>query len=249
MAIEYGALCTDFVISQRLALRMDLPSERETILGLFDRIRKERPGMNRLRRYNGEVALESTETRSNYEWMSLRRTSLRSGSVNPESFESARSLHRTILEVAPYFLTISPLDIAYLEVTLGFDLEAEVNRNEVVFEALLHGSPLAEIVDEEREQVIDCQPLVRFTLDEADEVEGIIDIKTRVRSNESTSGQYEARAITIDCAVRSRRPLKSINALPDRFDDLMRRVQQLADERVVPRLLRPIREIIMSRPS
>ena len=158
MATGYGALCTDFFVNQKLSLRMDLPSERETILGLFDRIRKERPQMNRLRRFEGELSLESREEEPHYEWLALRRTSIRSGSVNPEAIADAAKLHETILHVSPFFLTISPIDIEYLEVVFGFDLEAETNRNEVVFDALMGESALAEIVNRNGEQLLDCQP-------------------------------------------------------------------------------------------
>ena len=36
----FVALCSDFYVNQKLALKMDLPSERETILHFFDRVRK-----------------------------------------------------------------------------------------------------------------------------------------------------------------------------------------------------------------
>ena len=53
MATSYGALCTDFYINQKLALKMDLPSDRETILHFFDLVRREMPSMHRFRRYDG----------------------------------------------------------------------------------------------------------------------------------------------------------------------------------------------------
>ena len=52
MATSYGALCTDFYVNQKLALKMDLPSDRETILHLFDRVKKTVPNMNRFHRYH-----------------------------------------------------------------------------------------------------------------------------------------------------------------------------------------------------
>jgi hypothetical protein len=57
MATSFGALCTDFYVNQKLALKMDLPGERETVLHFFDRVKKSIPAMNRFRRYDGELAL------------------------------------------------------------------------------------------------------------------------------------------------------------------------------------------------
>ena len=114
MATSFGALCSDFYVNQKISLKMDLPTGRETVLDLFDRIRREFPSMDRFRRYDGELALEAPEQSSHYSWMALRRTTVRSGSVNPDSLEQAYKLHRLVLEVAPYFLSISPLDIEFI---------------------------------------------------------------------------------------------------------------------------------------
>jgi hypothetical protein len=249
MATAYGALCTDFFVNQKLSLLLDLPSERETILGLFDRIRKERPQMHRLRRLDGELSLESKEDEPHYEWLALRRTSIRSGSVNPEALEDASKLHEMILHVAPFFLTISPIDIEYLEVVFGFDLETEANRNEVAFDALMGDAAIAGIVDRDRDALLDCQPYVSFALDESRQTHAIIDVKTRVRASEQQSGRFQNNPITVYCTVRRHGPFKSVDELPQVFGRLMKRAERLADERVVPKVLMPIRDVIMSRPG
>ena len=97
-----GALCTDFYVNQKLALKMDLPSARETVLDLFDRVRKELPQMDQFRRYDGELALESPEADSQYSWLALNQTAIRSGWVNPTNLSEAYRLHRLILASATY---------------------------------------------------------------------------------------------------------------------------------------------------
>ena len=37
MSSELGTLCSDFYVNQRVALTMDLPAARQTVLDLFDR--------------------------------------------------------------------------------------------------------------------------------------------------------------------------------------------------------------------
>ena len=59
MVNSIGALCTDFYVNQKLGLKMDLPTARETVLDMFDRVRKSVPSMDRFRRYEGELSLES----------------------------------------------------------------------------------------------------------------------------------------------------------------------------------------------
>jgi len=249
MPTGYGALCTDFFINQKLSLRMDLPSERETILSLFDRIRRERPRMNRLRRYEGELALESPDDETIYEWLALRRTSIRSGSVNPETTEDAWKLHRTILRVAPFFLTISPLDIEAIDLVYGFDFEVEANRNDLVFDALMAESPLAKIIDHDRESLQDCQPFISFALDDAGDLQAHVELKTRVRHAELRSGRYERGPLTLYCTIRKTDAVDSVDELPELIDSLGSRLEQLVDDRVIPHVLRPLREVILSRPG
>ena len=111
MSMNLGALCTDFYVNQKISVTMDLPTARETVLDLCDRIRKQHPAMERFRRYNGELALESKEVDGQYNWMALQQTSVRSGWVNPGSVEQAYDLHRLILEIAPFFLSINAIEV------------------------------------------------------------------------------------------------------------------------------------------
>jgi len=153
----FAALCTDFYVNQKLALKMDLPTNRETLLDLFQRIKRDLPGMDRFRRFDDELALESPGEHAEYSWMALRPTSIRSGWVNPPALERAYRLHQLILDVSPFFLSISPLDVEYLELVFGFDVQAHGNRSAIVFEALLADSPLGQLVRPGFEEVFDAQ--------------------------------------------------------------------------------------------
>ena len=62
MTTSYSVICSDFYVNQKLALKLDVPSSRETVLHMFDRVRKELPRMDRFRRYEDE--LRSNPTRS-----------------------------------------------------------------------------------------------------------------------------------------------------------------------------------------
>lgn len=166
MPTSYRALCTDFYINQRLNLKMDLPMRRDTVLALFDRIRREHSSMDKFRRYQNELALESASRDQGQQWLGLRKTSIRSGSVNPATAGDAYRLHRLVLETAPYYLDISPLDLDYLELLYGFDLMAAGNHDAIVYEALVAGSPLASLIDHDGAIPIDCQPILGMALTE-----------------------------------------------------------------------------------
>src|SRR5690606_3909823 len=123
-------------INGTLGLKLDLPNDRETLLHLFDRVRKSQPEMNRLKRYEGELALESARPtqESEYRWLALRRNNIRTGHVNPRSMAKGYELQRLVLELSPYHLSISPLDVSFVELLFGFDLECKANHDEVVYD-------------------------------------------------------------------------------------------------------------------
>lgn len=249
MSMSLSALCTDFYVNQKLSLKMDLPTARETVLDMCDRIRKELPRMDRFRRYEGELALESPEHDSQYNWMALRRTSVRSGWVNPTTLDEAYKLHRLILAVAPYYLSISPLDVEYIELVFGFDLEATTNRNEVVFDALLGNSMLAGMVDSNHEPVLDAQPFLGFALSEDCSLQAFVEVKSRTRPGEVAAGHYSDEPISVYLTTRKYGPLHSIDDFAATFGTLAEHAERLAEDRLIPQVLMPIREAILTRPG
>jgi hypothetical protein len=237
---QIGALCSDFYVNQKMSLKLDLPTARETVLDMFDRVRRDLPRMDRFRRYDDELALESPEMDSRYSWLALGRTAIRSGWVNPEVLEDAYGLHRLILELAPYFLSISPLDMDSLEIMFGVDLEADRNRNEVVFDALFAGSPLREMVADD-EALVDAQPFIGFALEPGCSRQAFVEIKTRTRTHEIAAGRFDPEPISIYLTVRSYGPFRSIEDLSAAFDELTRDGERLVMDRLLPHVVQPLR--------
>lgn len=241
----FSALCSDFYINQKLGLKLDLPERRETVLDLFDRIRKTFPRLSQFQRYEGEVALESNTADRDWQWVALRQTSIRSGHVNPSSMTDAYQFHKAILEVAPYFLSISPLDIDMLEVVFGFDFETEHDKDSIVFDALLSESPLAGLVDAGFERVSEAQPAIAITLGEREEMQAVFEVRTRPRL--PVAGDRGGDPISIFLTVRRFGPLLSLEELKEAFGAVIGHAEHLAEQRVIPNLVMPIHEAIQSR--
>lgn len=246
MATSFGALCNDFYVNAKLALKMDLPSDRETILHLFDRVRKTIPSMDRFRRYEGELVLESSRKEPEYRWCALRRTSVRTGHVNPDTMNEAYEFHRLVLETAPFHLTISPLDVDYLEVLFGFDLECKANQDEVVFEALYNQSPLANLSRMRGATFLDMQPIFGFQLDAKGQTQAFFEVKTRTKNRKGGAGRYRDEPLGIFLTLRRFGPVRDVEELRPMFDELTVKAEKLAMERLVPDLLQPIARQITS---
>ena len=245
MTNELDTLVTDFYVNQKLSLKMDLPDSRETVLDLFGRLRREFPDLANFRRFENEFALESDETRRSYTWFSLRGTQLRSGSVNPDDLGDAYRLHRKVLDLAPWFLTISPLDVEHLELVFGFDMEAQMNRDQVVFNALLADSPLAELLDTE-DEVLDAQPSLGIMLEPSSQVQAYLEIKTRTTARERNTGNWNREPISVYLTMRHHGPMETLEDLTNRFAALAGHAERIAEQRVVPNVVMPIRHAILA---
>ena len=246
MATSFGALCTDFYVNHKLALKMDLPSERETVLHFLDRVRKAMPGMSRFRRYDGELALESSRKDAEYQWLALRRTSIRTGYVNPQSMADAYRFHRLILELAPYHLTLSPLDVDFIELMFGFDLECKDNHDEVVFEALIEGTPLGSLLKLPNAKIQDVQPAFGLTFGEEGDLQAYFEVKTRRRSRRGSSKRYRNEPISLLLTLRKYGPVEGFTEMQTVFDTLANHCETLATEQLIPDLLTPIARHITS---
>ena len=246
MATSFGALCTDFYINHKIGLKMDLPDERETILHFCEAIRKAVPSMDRFRRYEGEVSLESSRRNEEYRWLSLQRTSIRTGHVNPQSMGDGYGMHQLVIQVAPYHLSVSPLDVDYFELMFGFDLECEADHDEVIFDALYGDTPMANLLKIPGAKPLDIQPLLGASLSDRGDLQVYFEVKTRTKSRRGSSQHYKDEPISLFVTVRRYGPMDSIDAMPEVFKQIADQAETLATEGLVPDLLMPIARQITS---
>lgn len=243
---SFVALCDGFYINQKLSTRMDLPLRRDGVLELFERLRKEFPALDRFRRYEGELALESAVRAGSHQWVALRKTSVRSGVVRPGEADEAARLHRAILDLAPVYLSISPLDVESVETLYGFDLEAVGNHNEIVYEALFAKTPLARLMEGTDWSLVDFQPFWTMGLSKKCDIQASIEIKTRTGSREIRTSRYRDEAISVFVTVRRAGSLQDVRQLPEMYAELAHEAEQIVTDRVAPLVLAPIREAIAS---
>ena len=112
MSNSYSSLCDDFYIDMYINTELDLPRQRDTVLAFFERIQKEFPSMGCFyRREKNEYCLEEDRSAAQYRWITLETDRIGSGVVNPSNFESAYCQDRLVLELVPYMLSVSHLDI------------------------------------------------------------------------------------------------------------------------------------------
>jgi hypothetical protein len=248
MTHPYVAVCDDFYINMRLGSQMALPHGRETILHFFEQIQRGFPGMTRFRKSeSAELNLEEDRAQPSYRWLSVESKRLCSGHVNPATVEEAMKLHRTVLTIAPHQLGLSPIEIDYLDVLLGFDLSYSGNHDEVIAESLLVDSPLCCLAEESGARPVDFQPSVTVALSEDCRLQARIDVVTRTNSYQVRTGDYSDDVISVYLILRRywgdrpRQPLEEMAA------EMANRAEGLCNTYIVPRVLRPISSAIASR--
>ena len=237
------ALVSDVYVNLKLSLRLELPKSRETVPEFFDRVHRQYPAMESLKKYRDELALETAGGEGPYRWLAVRSKNVRSGVVNPDAYSSAHELHLHVLDCAPYFLSISPLDVESVEVLFGMDLHAGTNHDEIVFNALIADSPLGSLVDPGG-VVTDCQPMLAWTSGLGAGVEAQYEVKTRLHGRSRTDGQPEPLSVYL--TMRRNGPVSELGELLDVYRSLARQGEELVEERVIPSLIRPIRSAIVS---
>ena len=244
----FGAFCEDFYVNMRLGSQLALPHDRQTLLHFFERVQKSFPGMSRFRKNeNNEFNLEEDRSSSTYRWMSLESKRLSSGHVNPPSVEESLRLHALLLEGAPSYLGISPLEIDYLDVLFGFDLAFGGNHDEIIAESLLADSPLTCLTEEAGARAIDFQPTVTVSLSDDCRLQARIDVVTRTNSYQVRTGDYAEDVISVYLIVRRYWGDRPREPMEQMFAQMAERADALCKSYVVPRLLRPISSAIASR--
>ncbi len=258
MTESYRALCTDFYVNQKLAVKLDLPRGRETVLELFERVRRQFPSMNSFRRFRDELALESPQSDLPQRWLAVRANTIRTGVVNASKPAVTYGRHRAVLDIAPVFMNISALDVDYLELLFGFDLAAAGNHDAIVFDALLSGSPLARLLEAPGASISDCQPMVGCALSIPENegrgagkqgIEAFFEVKTRENRQHAppqSDGEPQAEPISVYLTLRRFGAVSDLKELPGILESLGRYGEEMIESRVGPALLLPLREAIGS---
>jgi len=250
MSMFFGAICDEFSVSTRLFLKLDLPSNRETVLHFFDRLRKDFPDLNRLRkRSDGALILEQGSDVPSRVWVRLEKACLRFGDINPPDMDRSQRLAELVLDQAPYHLSLGELDVDRIDMSYHFDLDYRGNHDQLVAETLFADSPLAAMLTGEHAQhIIECQPCVGIALTEDCEVQAYAELRSRSTTYEACTGQHEARPLTVALRLRQYWMVGRHSSLLTVHNRLRRYAERLAGEFVVPMIVNPLAQAIASRP-
>lgn len=250
-ANSYSSLCDDFYIDMYVNTELDLPTERDTILTFFDRIQRQFPTMGRFfRRDNGEYSLEEDHATGQYRWVGLEVDRVGSGIVNPASFEDAYHQDRLILELIPYMLGVSPLDVDSLDLAFSMDFDCAGNHDEVIAEALFGTSAFGWLLDWPNAKPIVFSPAMVIALADDDHTQARVSVESKTSLYEPTEKeQSRDEAISLSLTVRQYPRANERFDPVAAFEQQCRWVEELMAERIVRHFVQPLTEVIAQRRS
>ena len=242
---RFSSLCDDFYVNMNLGTEMELPANRETVLHFFERIQKNYPTMrNFYCRDKGDFVLEEDKEQGSYRWCTIEPRRVCSGQVNPESIDEAMKQHELVLDLAPYMLSVSPLDCEALDLLYGFDFTYRGNHNQLIAEALGVTPALERIVDLPGATVINCEPSLTIALDEECRVQFRVSMETRTNAYQVRTGEFPEEQLSVYVTARQYGSLPAQRTYVDTLKQLQGICEEMIENHVVEHVLGPLARTI-----
>lgn len=242
---SYDAFSDDYYVNMTLNTEMDLPQSRETVLHFFEQIRKQYPAMrNFYNRDRGEFVLEEDKDCGNYRWTAVESRRVCSGQVNPASVAEAIEQHRRVLEIAPYALSISPIDCESLNIMYGFDFTYRGNHNELLLEALGISPALERLSEIEGATAICNEPSLQIALDPECRTQVRVSVETRTTAYHVRTGEFPEDQISVYLTARRYGSLDPAEDFETAMLQLASTCEELVDKYVIDSILRPLQQTI-----
>lgn len=249
MANSYNSLCDDFYVDMTVNTELDLPSSRDTILSFFERIQKQLPGMgNFYRKESGDFCLEEERLGEKYRWVTLELDRICCSCANPVNLEDAYDLDTQVLELIPYMLGVSHLDIDCLDLTFTMDFDFIGNQDDVIADALFTPTPFSSLLDIENARPIGFSPTAMIALGEDCRTQARLSIESRTTVYEIRNEKYKPdEPISLYFTVR-RYPDPKVRFDPlESFRSQCALAEQLMADKIIPNFVKPLISAISQR--
>ena len=186
-----------------LNTEMELPQSRETVLHFFEQVQKHYPSMrNFYSRERGEFVLEEDKDRGSHRWATVEQRRVCSGYVNPASVDDAMEQHKMVLELAPFTLSVSPLDCESLNVMFGFDYTYRGNHNQLLVEALGVVPAFERMLEIPGATVICNEPVLQLALDSDCRIQCRLSVETRTTAYHVRTAEYPEEQLSVYLTAR-----------------------------------------------
>lgn len=243
----YHALCDQFSVSFKLMTRCELSWSRETLLHLFEALRRRSSSMNRLRRpADGVYILDQTADTPTRRQLRLDENSVRVGFSGVCDLEQFELFCLETLELVGVHLGITPLDLDRAEAVFRFDLEYTGNHHELLAEAFLGQSPLRGAWEQTQANT-GCMLSLSASIGEACSILANTELRPRTGIYDIRAGEFHPDALSTLLRVRRCWSSADDGSVDQVVKDLLRLADGYADARTLPSVVMPLSQAIASR--
>ena len=148
--------------------------------------------------------------------------------------------HALVLELAPYMLSVSPLDCEALDLLYGFDFTYRGNQNQLVAEALGVSPAMERVVEIPGATVINSEPSLTVALDEECRIQFRLSIETRTSAYHVRTGDYPEEQLSVYVTARQYGSLGPDATFVDTLQRLNQVCQDMLDRQVIENVLKPL---------
>lgn len=242
---SYHSLADDYYVNMNLSTEMELPSNRETVLHFFEQLQKVYPEMrNFYTRENRDFVLEEDKDRASHRWCTVEPRRISSGCVNPEEFDMALEQHRSVLDIAPYALSVSPLDCEAMDLLMGFDFNYRGNHNQLVAEALGLSPAVEGLAALPGATIINHEPSITIALDNDCRLQCRLSVESRTNAFQIRTGDYQDDQLSVYVTARHYGSLPPGQTYLDVLKRLQEVCRKVVDNYAVEAVLHPLARAI-----
>ncbi|MEZ6094708.1 MAG: hypothetical protein R3C03_10815 [Pirellulaceae bacterium] len=243
---QYSDIAEDFYLNLNLNTEISLPKERETLLHYFEQVRKRYPTMkNFYARERGECILEEDKDSGFYRWTSIEPKRISSGWANPANLDEAMELHKSVLEMVPYALSVSTLDCETLNLTFGFDFAYRGNQQQLVMDALGYSSGFEAGLEREGSRLIGADFGLTLALTDDCRTQCRINIEPRTTAYQIRMGEYGEEPLSVYMTMRHYGSLDVEETYTDLLSRLFQTGMDQMESWVMEQVLSPIQQAIL----
>ncbi len=248
MANNFGSFCDDLYMDMCVNTQLELPTHRETILAFFEQVRKRFPQLAGFTCRQGEYLLEEERGSQRYRWVSLEKDRICAGCADPDDLDQAYTLQAEVLELIPYMLGVSVLDIDSLDATFTMDFDYQGNQDEIIAEALMNSSSFSSLFEMPGAKTVSCAPSAVVALSEDYRTQARIAIESRTSVYDLRSEKFKPdEPISLYLTIR-RYPTPGPEFNPvESFRQQCRIAEQLMFEKIIPCFAQPLLSAIALR--
>jgi hypothetical protein len=245
---SYASLADDYFVNMNLNTEMQLPTARETVLEFLGRVQKSYPDMrNFYTRENGDFVLEQDKDQDHHRWLSIEPRRICSGFVNPETIDQALAQHTLVLQLAPYMLSVSPLDCEALDFLIGFDFSYRGNHDELVADTLGVGTAMESLLDIPDATALNFEPSITMALSSDCRRQCRLMIETRTNAYQVRRNEYPEDQISVYFTVRQYGSLQHDASFDETLAELRRVCEDLLEQHVIEQVIKPLAQAISAR--